>query len=92
MKRAFSFHEPRSADILVRGFTGLSSPVFPILPATRPLTLATGKSPEPADRNVRATLRFMVTRRDFKTVAALHEPVVEQRVSPVRLCPPGSWR
>jgi hypothetical protein len=43
----------RSAGFPACGFTGLSSPVFPSP------ELATGKSPEPADKNVCATLRFM---------------------------------
>ena len=64
----------RSADIPVRGNTGLSSPVFPSVRATRPRELATGKSPEPADRNVRATPRFPVPPRDCAIVATFHEP------------------
>src|SRR5437867_11704420 len=49
-------HEPCSADILVRGFTGHSCPVS-VKPnwTLPPCRLATGKSPEPADRNVCAT-------------------------------------
>ena len=46
----------RRADIPVRGFTGLSSPVSQAANANWPhCELATGKSPEPADKNVRPT-------------------------------------
>src|SRR6266478_4354589 len=51
-----SFHEPCSADIPVRGFTGHSCPVSVKRNRTLPpCRLATGKSPEPADRNVCVT-------------------------------------
>src|SRR6185295_19156691 len=50
-----SFHEPRSADIPVCGLAGHSCPVL----AAPSFGQATGKSPEPADKNVCATSRFM---------------------------------
>ena len=46
-------HEPCNADIPVCGFAGHSCPAFP----AELHGLATGKSPEPADRNVCATHR-----------------------------------
>src|SRR5262245_14684247 len=55
--RTYWDHEPaRSAGFPACGFTGHSCPVF--------LLRATGKSPEPADRNVCLTLpRFMESKR-----------------------------
>ena len=47
---------PRRADIPVCWFTGLFCPVWQITRADRPPELATGKSPAPADRNIRATV------------------------------------
>ena len=70
-----AFPEPRSADIPVRGFTGLSSPVFPIRLATRTPDLATRKSPEPADWIVRATPPFLAPLRHSEIGAAFHEPL-----------------
>jgi tRNA dimethylallyltransferase len=53
----------RSADIPVRGFAGHSCPVSGETDAvSSPPGLATGKSPEPADKNVCPTPMFVFTR------------------------------
>jgi tRNA dimethylallyltransferase len=58
-----SFPGPRSADIPVRGFTGHSCPVSVEADVVSPShELATGKSPEPADKNVCPTSIIVVTR------------------------------
>jgi tRNA dimethylallyltransferase len=56
-------HRPRSVDIPVRGFTGHSCPVSAEADVVSPPhELATGKSPEPADRNVCPTSMIVFTR------------------------------
>jgi len=58
-----TFPGSRSADIPVRGFTGHSCPVSAEADAVSPPHgLATGKSPEPADKNVCPTSIIVVTR------------------------------
>jgi len=65
----FPFHEPpRSADILVCGFTGHSCPV-----SLACEELATGKSPEPAGWKACATSRFRATRRESGSGESFHE-------------------
>ncbi len=58
-----TFPGSRSADIPVRGFTGHSCPVSAEAdPNSPPHELATGKSPEPADKNVCPTSIIVFTR------------------------------
>jgi tRNA dimethylallyltransferase len=58
-----TFPGSRSADIPVRGFTGHSCPVSAEAEAVSPPHgLATGKSPEPADKNVCPTSIIVFTR------------------------------
>ena len=58
-----TFPGSRSADIPVRGFTGHSCPVSAKADAVSPPHgLATGKSPEPADKNVYPTFIIVFTR------------------------------
>ena len=58
-----TFPGSRSADILVRGFTGHSCPVSTEAdPNSPPHELATRKSPEPADKNVCPTSIIVFTR------------------------------
>jgi tRNA dimethylallyltransferase len=58
-----TFPGPRSADIPVRGFTGHFCPVSAEADAVSPPHgLATGKSPEPADKNVCPTSIIVFTR------------------------------
>ena len=58
-----TFPESRSADIPVRGFPGHSCPVSAKADAVSPPHgLATGKSPEPADKNVCPTSIIVFTR------------------------------
>jgi tRNA dimethylallyltransferase len=58
-----TFPGSRSADIPIRGFTGHSCPVSGEADAVSPPhELATGKSPEPADKNVCPTSMIVFTR------------------------------
>jgi fatty acid desaturase len=72
-------HQPGSADIPVRAFTGHSCPVS-VKPnwTLPPCRLATGKPPEPADRNVCAT-PTPVQGLNVRNLVSGNSPSVERR-------------